>query len=586
MTDNIAILDQQPADRASATMVRAADRWLGWLFWTAVVAVLLFHLGGAALFDPDEGRNSEKAREILVLNDWVTPHENFYPVLDKPIFFYWLVALSYKLFGVSEWSARLPAALAALGCLVIVYRFVDARWGRWEALWSALVLLTCAEFFILARIVLLDMPLAFFLTLALCAFYEAVHSDEAKGRRLWCLAMYVSLGVATLIKGLVAVVIAGMVYFFYLLLTKRWSILRRIYLIPGALIFFAIVLPWYLQVDARNAGYLQYYIWNEHFGRFTAQNFDRSQPWYYFLLVALVGFFPWTLTLPWAIKEHWKKTLDDKTLFLVLWTGLPFFFFSASESKLAHYLLPIFPALAILTGVALATLSREAEKTLRFALSLSWIAASLAIFYLLTGSIMPAILPVPIRATVSAMPRSLWLYGVFLVLSFACLSVGDVSRRLHTQRQLYLVHGFGMLLFLVFAVEIISLVSHDRSAKAVAELALPEMHESTQLVFYDTHLAGMPFYLRVEKPIWLVTRANKKRTFLGHYYNVADRKDLTTRWGDAIFDYEEFGAKWQTAKQPLLIVVKEKNLWRLIRNVGEVPKKVAVVDEYALVTKQ
>jgi 4-amino-4-deoxy-L-arabinose transferase-like glycosyltransferase len=585
VTDNIAIFDQQPADRATATTVRAADRWLGWLFWTAVVAALLFQLGRVALFDPDEGRNSEKAREILVLNDWVTPHENFYPVLDKPIFFYWLVALSYKLFGVSEWSARLPSALAALGCLIIVYRFVDTRWGRWEALWSTMILLTCAEFFILARIVILDMPLTFFLTLALCAFYEAVHADEAKRRRLWCSAMYVSLGAATLIKGLIGVVLPGMVFFFYLLLTHRWSILRRIYLIPGALIFLAIVLPWYLQADARHAGYLRYFIWDEHFGRFTSENFDRAEPWYYFILVGLIGFFPWTLLLPFVVREYRKKSLDDKTLFLTLWVGLPFFFFSASESKLAHYLLPIFPALSILTAAALVTLWRKTE-TIRLAFSLIWLAQSLAILYLIAGAIIPPILPVPIRAGVSAMPQFFWFYGAFLVLSFAYLSVSSATRRLPTQPQLCLVHGFGMLLFLVFAVEIMFLVSHDRSARAVAEKVLSQIRESTQLVFYETHLAGMAFYLRAERPIWLVTHSDKKRTFLGHYYEAAERKDLTTRWGDAIFDYEEFREKWQTAKQPLLVVVKDKNLWRLARNVGEAPKKLAAVDGYALVTKQ
>jgi 4-amino-4-deoxy-L-arabinose transferase-like glycosyltransferase len=238
-----------------STASGAADRWLPWLFWVAAVGVLFFHLGAAALFEPDEGRNSEKAREILVLNDWVTPHENFHPVLDKPIFFYWLIALSYKLFGVSEWAARLPSALAALGCLILVYRFVAARWGWWEALWSALILLTSAEFFSLARIVIFDMPLTFFLTLAICAFYEGVHTDEVRHRRFWCLAMYLALGVATLIKGLIGVVVPGIIFFFYLLLIRRWSVLRRIYLVPGAFLFFAVVLPWYLQADARHVGY-------------------------------------------------------------------------------------------------------------------------------------------------------------------------------------------------------------------------------------------------------------------------------------------------------------------------------------------
>ncbi|HEX7233478.1 MAG TPA: glycosyltransferase family 39 protein, partial [Candidatus Binatia bacterium] len=102
--------------------------WLPWLLTAVAAFVLLYQLGGAALFEPDEGRNAEKAREILLLNDWVTPHENFYPVLDKPIFFYWLIAFSYKLFGVSEWTARLPSLLSALGCVLLIYLFSRSHW--------------------------------------------------------------------------------------------------------------------------------------------------------------------------------------------------------------------------------------------------------------------------------------------------------------------------------------------------------------------------------------------------------------------------------------------------------------------------
>ncbi len=92
------------------------------------------------LFEPTEGRNAEIAREILLTHDWVTPHGDFVPVLDKPIFLHWLIALCYKLFGVSEWSARLPSALAGLGSVVLIYLFAREFLGLWEALWSSLIL--------------------------------------------------------------------------------------------------------------------------------------------------------------------------------------------------------------------------------------------------------------------------------------------------------------------------------------------------------------------------------------------------------------------------------------------------------------
>ena len=166
------------------------------------------------MFEPDEGRNAEKAREILVLNDWITPHENFHAVLDKPIFFYWLIALSYKLFGVSEWAARLPSALAAFGCIVMVYFFVRRWWGEWEARWSVLVLATSAGYFVFSRLVIFDMTLTAFIMLALSAFYQATHEPDSTGSWTTCAILYGALGAATLTKGLVGLVVPGIIVFF------------------------------------------------------------------------------------------------------------------------------------------------------------------------------------------------------------------------------------------------------------------------------------------------------------------------------------------------------------------------------------
>jgi 4-amino-4-deoxy-L-arabinose transferase-like glycosyltransferase len=119
-------ISDSPEARSSADLL---NDWLPWLLTAAVAFVLLYKLGSIALFEPDEGRNAEKAREVLLLNDWITPHENFYPVLDKPIFFYWLIALFYQLFGVSEWTARLPSLLSALGLCLLDLPFFSSLLG-------------------------------------------------------------------------------------------------------------------------------------------------------------------------------------------------------------------------------------------------------------------------------------------------------------------------------------------------------------------------------------------------------------------------------------------------------------------------
>jgi 4-amino-4-deoxy-L-arabinose transferase-like glycosyltransferase len=575
--------DNQFFDRSPA---QSTDRWLPWVLGVAVVFALLYQLGGALLFEPDEGRNSEKAREILVLNDWVTPHENFHAVLDKPMFFYWLIALSFKIFGLYEWAARLPSALAALGCVLLVYRFARARWGRWEAMWSALILLTSTQFFILARVVIFDMTLTFLQTVALWAFYEAVHTEDTNRRRNLCVIMYLALGGGTLIKGLIGVVIPGIVFFFYILLRRRWQTLRKLYLIPGVLLFLAVVSPWYLQADARNGGYLSYYVWAEHFGRYTSANFDRSEPWYYFIIVALIGFFPWTPLLPLVTKDYWKKTLDDKTLFLILWIAVPFIFFSASKSKLPHYILPIFPALSILTATTVVRLYHKSEARLRRGLSVGWLLQALNAFYLAAGSLYPRILPSQIRDGVSSMAHFVWLFAAFSIFMLGYTSMRAATHGVDSHRRRYLVQGFGVFVFLIFLAHMMVSISPGRSAQSIAEKALPQITTTTQVVFYDTYLAGMAFYLRAQRPIWVITSGKKKRTFLGNYYALGKRADPLTRWGKALFDFDEFRAQWKTTQRPLLVVVKEKNLPRLVKEIGETPKRLAAMDEYILVSKR
>lgn len=565
-------------------------RALPWLFFCGVVVALFYQLGAAALFEPDEGRNAEKAREILVLHDWVTPHENFHAVLDKPIFFYWLIAIAYKLFGVSEWAARLPSALAALGSIALVYRFAQVYRGTWTALWSALILVSSVEFFALARIVIFDMTLTFFMTAALCAFYQAIHTEDKNRRRLGCVAMYVALAAATLIKGLIGIVIPGMVIFSYLLLTKQWAVLKRIDLVPGALLFFALVLPWYLEAERQNPGYLRYYLWEEHFGRFTTDEFDRGEPWYYFIGVGFVGFLPWTLLLPLAAKVAWKSAWmeksDDQVVYLSLWAVIPFLFFSVSKSKLPHYILPIFPALAMLTAIALVRLYQEAPAKLQFALARTWWILFILAFFFLSGWIYPALLPRQIRAAIGSMTYWLWVFAALAAGMLAYMAKRSTDDRPRAQRRLYMLQAVGLGFYLAVVVQIMLLISPDRSAKPIAAVAPLPLSSTTRVTFYDTYLAGMPFYLKSERPLWVVTHEHKKRTYMGNYHAVGERADPTTRWGKTIVSFQEFREIWNSTTQPpLLIIVKEKNFRRMATQLGESPVKLAAAGEYLLVAK-
>ena len=560
------------------------DRWFPWLLFGFVLFVLFYRLGTPALFEPDEGRNAEKAREILLLRDWITPHENFHPVLDKPIFFYWLIALSYKLFGVSEWAARLPSALAAFSCVLMVYLFVRRWWGEWEARWSVLILSTSAGFFIFSRIVIFDMTLTAFVTVALLAFYQAAHDPKPYARWDTCAVLYGALGAATLTKGLVGLVVPGMVFFFYLLLRNSWSVLLKIRLLPGAVLFLLVVAPWYILAETHNPGYLRYYFWEEHFGRFATMKFDRFSPWYFYLYVAPLGLLPWTFLLPGMVKTFWRHKLDDKTLWLILWAALPILFFSFSKAKLPHYILPSFPALAILIGVSLPRALRESQNHYRLGFSAGWLALSLLFLYSIAGVIRPEVLPPIARGRFDSIAI------LFLISSAISLGLVYVTcrRTIWTKiksEYIFLGQGAGLLMFVITWAEMMVLIAPARSAKDIALQALPFLSATTQMVSYDTYSEALPFYLHAERPLWVVTHSNKKRTFLGNYYAITGQPEPTSRWGKALLTFDEFREVWQRSDTPLLVLVKDKNLRGLERTVGGALKQVAAYDEYLLVMR-
>jgi 4-amino-4-deoxy-L-arabinose transferase-like glycosyltransferase len=563
--------------------VDTAHHYLTWLLGLLCLAVLFVNLGSADLFEPDEGRNAEKAREILLLNDWITPHENFLPVLDKPMFFYWLVAFAYKIFGISEWSGRLSSALSALGCLFLVYRFARQRCGFWEARWSMLILLTSVEFFLLSRVVLADMTLTFCITLALSSFYSAIHAEDEKAKKLHCWLMYGALGAGTLIKGLIGLVIPGLVFFIYLLVTKRWIALRRLQLFPGTLFFLLIVAPWYLWVDARNPGYLSYYFWDEHFSRYLTDEFERDRSWFYFFFVLAVGFLPWTLWLGSVAKDAWQK-LDDKNLFLILWAVLPFLFFSVSNSQLPHYVLLIYPPLAILSGQMIAAHFKQPASKKTWLLYLPWIPSAGSVLYFLVGGVWPHLLPMPLRDNVSENLISIGLSAAIMTFFLGVFVYAKVKGHGRNQLAAYLCIWGGMALFPWLVGQFMETVAASRSAKALAQRAAPFITQHSQLAIYDTYLTGLIFYLRSDRPIWVVGSPGKT-TWMGSPYVSRHFPKPTPGHGEILVNVAELVDSWKKGTPPVLVFAKGRNISRLRSQLGEPTKELVRVDEYVLLSK-
>lgn len=549
--------------------------------------LLFYNLGGPALFEPDEGRNAEVAREVLLVQDWEIPHYNFTPRLDKPILFYWLIALSYKLFGVSEWSARLPSALMGLACLLLTLLFAQKSLGSREALWSGLILTTTVAFFLLSRTVVPDMTLTFFVTLSLCAFFRGTQTEHRRTRGMLHLLMYSAMGAGFLVKGPIGLALPAMVISSYLLLAQRWSLVRDMHLIRGVSLLVIVVAPWYGWVELRHPGYLHYFLIEENLLRFLTHRFNRSEPWYYFIPVIAVGFLPWTVLLPSTVRDLWKWPANCETLFLICWTVVPFLFFSLSASKLPHYILPIYPPLSLLVGkIAAERLHQDPSGKKTWPLWLPALTLTLllvfSILIVFWNRLLPDELRGPIRKTFQGTQASLVL-ELLLALILSALAVW--SRSWSKQSSLYFVSSIGFILFAVFIQPILDATSLSRSSKELAGESAGFIRTEDQIALYDAYLSSLPFYLRIDQPLWVVWSGDKSKV-MGSSYVAQKQPPPAPGYQKALLTYGEFSKHWKEPGRRLFVFVHEKEAHRLDKQGVIFSKRVLQVGDILLISNQ
>src|SRR5260221_1971901 len=325
-----------------------------WIVYALLACALIWFAGleYRGLFVPDEGRYADIAREMLDANDWVTPRLNGIKYLEKPPLQYWATAGAFALFGVDEWTARLWPAVTGLLCIVLTafaaLRLAPASPGGV----TALMLAGSWGFFLGSQFLTLDMGLTFFLTAAMLSFALSRRTGiSLRVQRNWMLLAWAAAGCAVLSKGLVGIVIPGLVLAVYLAFERDLSVLRRLHWIPGLSLFAAIVLPWFILVQDRNPEFFQFFFVHEHFERYALPVHHDPVPWWYFVPLVLVGLWPWTPAVPAAVAKGWRAPaaggfrLDR---FLVIWAAVVIVFFSASHSKLPGYVLPAVPAILLL----------------------------------------------------------------------------------------------------------------------------------------------------------------------------------------------------------------------------------------------
>ncbi len=316
--------------------------------------LFFFNLGNRALWDIDEGKHAATSKDMVLSGDWVTPKYNGEKFYDKPPLHNWLVAISFMIFGFNEFAARLPAALLGMGCVMITYLLGRRIFGPTAAFLSSLVLASSVEFFVLSRTVVHDISLAFFITLALTLFYLGYENDEL--RRYYFLAGYAALGFAVLAKGPVGILLPAAIIGLFLSFKKQVRFLKEMQIGWGMLIVLTVAAPWYILINFKDPDYAGYFFLKQNFGSFFSADARHPEPIYYYIPVLMGGMFPWSIFLPLALFRGFRayqSACKDGMLFTLLWAAVVFIFFSLASSKLGTYILPLFPAAALLVGTFL-----------------------------------------------------------------------------------------------------------------------------------------------------------------------------------------------------------------------------------------
>jgi 4-amino-4-deoxy-L-arabinose transferase-like glycosyltransferase len=360
-----------------------------WTIVAIIMSIVWFALLDVRkLQHPDEGRYAEIAREMLVSGDWVTPRLNGLKYFEKPPLQYWLTAASYKAFELDEWTARLPATIA--GWLAIfVIGYAGTRIASHEVgAYAAVVLAGMVWHFGIAHIVTLDALLSFWLTVALCAFLVAQRAEAPpREQRAFMLMAWAAIAGAVLTKGLIGIVIPAGSLVVYSIATRDFAVWRRLEIPWGTALLLLLAVPWFVLVSSRNPEFAQFFFIHEHFERFLTTEHRREGAWWYFIPLLVVGLLPWLGMFVITAIRGWREAPREASgfswvHFCFAWIALVFVFFSASGSKLPSYILPLFPAAALVVGWQLVRISQPALFRITWALAAgAWLLLVLTLLF-------------------------------------------------------------------------------------------------------------------------------------------------------------------------------------------------------------
>jgi len=451
-----------------------------------------WNLNGYRLLDPDEGRNAEVAREMALTNDYVVPHLDGLPYLDKPVVYFAAAAAVMEVTGPTEAAARLPAYLATLATIALLVAFARRRWGDQAGWIAGLAYATMVLPLAYARTAIFDSTLTLCTTGAMLWFW-----DERP------VAAWAALAIGTLTKGPIALALPLLALVVHALLTGIPP--RRLFPWRGLAAFAAIVLPWFLVVADRHSDFPHYVFVRETIERMTTRTFHRTAPVWYYLPILPLAAFPWVVPALARLK-HWRPGWDSRrdppardALLLACWVLVPLLFLSLNQSKLPQYVLPLIPAFAL-----------AASRNFAFDGSATAARAYVPIAALLGVALVALTwwLPAPISLTSAekaAIPPTAVALGIVALCSAALVGLGALARRPRT-----ILFGYAVVVMAIpfLSGKLLVAVGDDRSSGAVASAtatALRQSGDSGAVLGVLAYPPSLPFYLRRIIPVATAT---------------------------------------------------------------------------------
>ena len=500
-------------------------------------------LGQRDLFDPDEGRYAGIPAAMVDSGDWLTPRLNDFKYFEKPVLQYWGTALAYTIFGKSNTSARLWTAFLGFSTALFSMFVAFRLYGKRASVYTFLISISYLMVVVFGHYLTLDMALSAFLVMGIGSLVIA-HSGQSSETqtRNWMLAGWAALALATLTKGLVAVVLPAATVVVYSVWQRDWNLWKKLHLFKGLLLFLLIASPWFIAVSIANPEFAQFFFIHEHFDRYTSDAHNREGPVYYFIPYLLLGLCPWLMTSLRSLVKPGFKWLPEKPgefdpqRFMWTFVVVTFCFFSLGQSKLPGYILPILPIIAVLSGGQVVIKGRiGADRWVMLVLGLALLLVAFNLEQFATERY-------PVWQLASYAP---WLMGsgVLFLLSSAALFVQKSARL--SAVAIAAVLSLGATLSIVSGA---NALTESRSSRVVADVIAESLPAGTPVFSFLNYPEAAVFYLG--RPITVVEYEGELAMGMG------------LEPGKYIRTQDELIAIWQNLDQAA-VVVKVNRLKRL-----------------------